>query len=208
MNKLIYTLQKLFILKKPVNTIKKNKLSILTILKKSAIRIDGIDNNIEIKQGNLKKIKIGITGNDNSIKILSGAFLRNLEIIIEGNGHNVFIGENAEIGGASIVCCGQSTNVTIGNDCLLASNISIKSCDGHAIYKNNEVINASKDITIDNHVWIAQDVSILKGVSIGRNSVVGINSLVTSNKFEPNVIIGGVPVKVINSNITWGKERV
>ena len=96
--------------------------------------------------------------------------------------------------------------VYLGEDCLLASNINIKSCDGHSIYQDGIVINNSQSVNIGKNVWIAQDVNILKGVEIGDNSIVGINSLVTSNKYPSNVILGGIPAKIIKKNIHWGKE--
>ena len=205
--KILIVLKSYLIIKKPWKTIKENSFLITSLLKSSRIHVNGKDNIVKIDNGNLKRIKIGVDGNGNSILIQSDVYIRNLEIIIQGNNHKLSIGEGVEIGGASIVCCGESSKVTIGENCLLASNIKIKSCDGHSIYKNNRVINNSKDIVIAQNVWIAQDVNILKGVSIGSNSVVGMNSLVTSNVFPKNVILGGSPAKIIKKEITWGKER-
>ena len=205
--KILLVLQKYLIVKKSFHTLKYNILNIMSIVRLSKIRINGIDNSVELNDGNFKRIKIGIDGNNNKIIIENDVYIRNLEIIIQGDNHMVVIGKRTEIGGMTVVCCGENSKVLIGDDCLLASNIDMKSCDGHAIYKNNEVINNSKDIIISNNVWISQDVKILKGVVIGSNSVVGINSLVTANTFDSNVIIGGIPAKVINRNITWGKER-
>ena len=104
------------------------------------------------------------------------------------------------------MCCGENSTVYLGEDCLLASNINIKSCDGHSICQDGIVINNSQSVNIGKNVWIAQDVNILKGVEIGNDSIVGINSLVTSNKYPSNVILGGVPAKIIKKNIHWKKE--
>lgn len=207
LNSFLLILQKYFIVKKPFSVINHNKFNIFSILKKSKIRINGSKNRIDINQGNFKKIKIGIDGNNNIILMEKDLFIRNLEIIIQGDNHTIYIGERTEIGGANIVCCGENSKISIGKDCLLASNIDLRSCDGHAIYQNNRIINNSKNIFISNNVWIAQNVNILKGANIGANSVVGMNSIVTSNNFNNNVIIAGVPAKVIKNNITWGKER-
>jgi len=204
--KILIAMQKYIILKTPWKTMKKNSLEIMSILHNSRIRIIGKENTLEIKKGNCKRIKIGIDGNNNSIFIEEDVYIRNLEIIIQGNNHIVHISKKVEIGGASIVCCGENSKVYLGEDCLLASNINIKSCDGHSVYQNGVVINNSQEVYIGQNVWIAQDVNILKGAKIGNNSVVGINSLVTSNNFPSNVIIGGVPAKIIKHNITWGKE--
>lgn len=204
--KIILNLQNYFIIKKVFTTFKNNKINILADLKSSRISINGKNNIVDIQKGDFKRIRIGITGNNNSLSIARNSKIRNLEINIIGDNHMVLLGERMALGGASIVCCGNSSQVNIGYDCLLASNINIKSCDGHAIYKNNEIINNSKEINIGNNVWIAQDVNILKGVSISDNSVVGMNSLVTSGKFDANVIIAGIPAKVIKTGITWSVE--
>ena len=204
---ILIAMQKYIILKKPWKTMKKNSFKIMSILKNSRIRITGKENTLEIKKGNHKRIKIGIDGNNNNIVIDADTYIRNLEIIVQGNNHLVHISKRVEIGGASMVCCGENSKIYLGKDCLLASNINIKSCDGHSIYQDGVVINNSNEIYIGHNVWIAQDVNILKGVKIGNDSVVGINSLVTSNNFPSNVILGGVPAKIIKHNITWGKER-
>jgi acetyltransferase-like isoleucine patch superfamily enzyme len=194
------------IVRKFFKVIKFNHIKLDTFLKGSKLEIKGYDNNIEIQNGSYKRVKIGINGNNNSIFIEKGVYIRNLHIIISGDNHKIFIGKNTEIGGCQIVCCGEDSNVTISKDCLLASNIEMRTCDGHAIYQDGKIINNSKDITIDEHVWIAQNVKILKGVKICRDSVVGINSLLTSNLFKSNVIIGGIPAKIIKENINWSKE--
>lgn len=204
--KLISKLLQYFIIKKPWKVLKHNGLIIIPILKSSKIRVNGEGNRLKIDTGNFKRLKIGIDGNNNSIVIDEGVYSRDFEIIVQGNNHSVYIGKKVEIGGANIVCCGENSKIHIGNNCLLASNINIKSCDGHSIYQNDKLINNSKEVVIGDNVWIAQDVNILKGVSIGNNSVVGISSLVTSNIFPSNVILGGVPAKIIKRNINWSKE--
>ena len=203
--KIFIAIQKYIIVKKAWRTIQKNSLEIMCILKNSKVRINGKENLLQINRGNYKRIKIGIDGNNNSVIIEENVYIRNLEIIIQGNNHTVFVSKRVEIGGASIVCCGENSKVYLGEDCLLA-NINIKSCDGHSIYQDDIVINNSQSVNIGKNVWIAQDVNILKGVEIGDNSIVGINSLVTSNKYPSNIILGGVPAKIIKKNITWGKE--
>lgn len=142
--KILMTLQIYMIIKKPWKTVKQNSLIIMSILKSSKIRVNGKENIVKIGSGNFKRIKIGIDGNNNSISIDEDVYIRNLELIVQGNDHIINIGKRVEIGGASIVCCGENSKVDLGNDRLLASNINIKSCDGHAIYQNDNVINNSK----------------------------------------------------------------
>jgi len=205
-NKFMISLQKYFFIKKPFLVLRNNLINISVILQRSKLVINGEDNEVSISSGNFKRMKININGNNNNLIIEENSHIRNLDILIQGNNHEIRIGSSANIGGASLVCCGQTSKILIGKDSLLASGINIKSCDGHAIYQDDKVINNSKEIIIGNMVWLAQNVTILKGVNIGNNSVVGINSTVTSNNFPENVILGGSPAKVLKTDINWGRE--
>lgn len=57
----------------------------------------------------------------------------------------------------------------------------------------------AKPITIGKNVWIGSKSVILQGVSIGDNCVVAVGAVVTKS-FGDNLIIGGVPAKVIKKN--------
>ena len=51
---------------------------------------------------------------------------------------------------------------------------------------------------IEKGVWIGAHVTVLAGVTIGRNAVVAAGAVVTKDVPE-NMIVGGVPAKVIRS---------
>ncbi len=48
-------------------------------------------------------------------------------------------------------------------------------------------------------------VSILKGATIFDNSIVAFGSIVTKSFTETNVIIAGIPAKIVKTNINWKK---
>ncbi len=202
---ILMNLQKYLLVKKPFKTIKSNDIFIMTYLKQSKIRIHGTNNIINIHNGDFKRIKVGIDGNNNNLIIKDNAIIRNLEIIIHGDNHNISIDEYINIGGAKIVSCGKPTSITIGKNCLLASNIELRSCDGHNIYQNNKIINNSQDIIISDNVWLGENVKILKGAKIGRDCIVGINSTVTSNSFSNGLILAGTPAKIVKEGVSWIK---
>lgn len=56
----------------------------------------------------------------------------------------------------------------------------------------------SAPIIINRNVWLGNKVTITKGVVLGAHSVVGANSVVTKS-FPQNVLIGGVPARIIRN---------
>lgn len=194
-------------IKKYFKVVKNNTLYIPCYLKNSRINIKGKNNTLSINKGNIKRLKVGITGNNNILTIQENTMLRDINIIIEGENLKVSIGKNTEVGGVHLVCCGKDSLITIGENCLLASNIEIRNCDGHAIIENNKIINHSKSVIISDNIWICQNVQILKDVHIGAHSIIGLNALVTKGNYPENVILAGSPAKIIKENITWDKNR-
>lgn len=98
--------------------------------------------------------------------------------------------------------------LVIGKNAQIGRDISIRTSDGHSIFKEDDILpyNEPQDILIGDNVWIAQRVTILKGSKISSNSVIGACSLVNKEFNEPNVIIAGNPAKVIKHNIRWERE--
>lgn len=174
---------------------------------KSRIRISGKNNRIIFRNGKYKNIHIGIDGNDNIIEIGEGVRIGSLKIMIQDSSSMIMIGQNTQIGEAKIVCCEYQDQVLIGKNNLIADDVEFWGCDGHSIYQNGERINCSSAINISDDVWIGRSVRILKGVTLYPNTVVGMGSLVTAREYPRNVLIAGLPAKVIKHNITWGAER-
>lgn len=99
--------------------------------------------------------------------------------------------------GCNIVCEGT---IEIGEDCAIAPNVLIRSCDSHQIVGHES--ESVKDIKIGNHVWIGQNAAILKGVTIGNGAIIGANSVVTKD-IPAHCIAVGNPAKVIRENVEW-----
>ena len=92
--------------------------------------------------------------------------------------------------------------IYIGDNALLGWNVTMLDGDGHNILKDADKINKAKDITIDNHCWLAANVTILKGVHLLENTIVPMGSIVTKSSLFPNCIYGATN-KVIKENIDW-----
>jgi acetyltransferase-like isoleucine patch superfamily enzyme len=83
-------------------------------------------------------------------------------------------------------------NVIIGYNCRI-SDSNFHDLDPKRRLKKDPDI---QEVIIGSNVFLGNDVTVLKGVCIGDNSVVAAGSIVTKS-FPENVIIGGVPAKII-----------
>lgn len=94
--------------------------------------------------------------------------------------------------------------ITIGVDFLCAWDVFISDSDWHTILGQNY----QKDITIGDHVWIANNNQILKGSIIGNNCIVASFSKVCNKIYPDNVLVGDIPAKIIKTNIEWNRDII
>lgn len=108
-------------------------------------------------------------------------------------GRNIFIGKNVFIN----CCCHfqDQGGVYIGDDVLIGSHVVLATIN-HGMAPGERKDNHLAPIHIGNGVWIGSHVTILPGVTIGDHSVIAAGAVVTKDVPE-NVIVGGVPAKVI-----------
>lgn len=142
----------------------------------------------------------------------------NAQIIVNGNSQimkgcfiEIMPGAIFEIGAGSSINEQSRIKVSrrlyVGNDCAISFKVHIIDSDIHKISKTdniNKVTNedVTKEIIIEDHVWIGTNVIILKGVRICKGSVIGAGSVVTKDIPE-HVLAAGNPCKVIKENIKW-----
>lgn len=170
---------------------------------------------------------VDIIGNDNQIVFYEGSELNINEIRIRGNKNRLVIGKNCRIkgdfvleGGNTCITVGDNTTVedasfsateskslSIGSDCMFSFQVSVKTSDSHSIIdlETGERINPAKDVVIEDHVWLAPNVSVLKGVTIGQGTVIGIGSVVVKSIPRHTLAVGS-PAKPIRSSISWDRE--
>lgn len=89
--------------------------------------------------------------------------------------------------------------IKIGKNTAIGPYVFIQDCDGHDVLDSGPSI---APVTIGENVWIGAGAKILKGVSIGDGCVVAAGAVVTKS-FPPKCLIGGVPAKLIKSDIEW-----
>ena len=89
--------------------------------------------------------------------------------------------------------------VTIGSHVNLAQGITVTALN-HNFEDTNERIDlqgiTTKQVIINDDVWIGANAVILPGVTIGRHAVVAAGAVVTTDVPE-NTVVGGVPAKII-----------
>lgn len=87
--------------------------------------------------------------------------------------------------------------ITIEDNVLIAPKVSLLS-EGHPLSPEERHALVPKPIHIKKNAWIGANATILQGVTIGENSVVAAGSVV-SNDVPDNVIVGGIPAKIIKN---------
>lgn len=108
-------------------------------------------------------------------------------------GKNITIGNNVYINAG---CKFQDQGgIYIGDETFIGHNVVLATLD-HDIDPNKRYLLHPAPIYIGKKVWIGAGAIITKGVTIGDNSIVAAGAVVTQDVPE-NVIVGGVPAKVI-----------
>ncbi|MCL2157215.1 MAG: acyltransferase [Methanobrevibacter sp.] len=120
---------------------------------------------------------------------------------------NTFLGDNVNFNGMKIQGKGK---VTIGNnfhsgiDCMIITDIHNYD-NGEAIPYDETII--SKDVVIEDNVWLANKVMILPGVKIKEGAIIQGGSVVV-NDIEKYAIAGGHPAKVFKYRNIEHYERL
>jgi acetyltransferase-like isoleucine patch superfamily enzyme len=95
--------------------------------------------------------------------------------------------------GGAYIAAFDNTTIEVGSGTIWAYNICLQTAN-HVPGNLKEYTTAS--IKIGRNCWLGNGVVITSGVELGDNVVVGANAVVTKS-FPSNVIIAGVPAKVI-----------
>ena len=127
-----------------------------------------------------------------------------LETLTTYGGHQyspqLVIGNNVSVEDYVHIGCAES--VTIGDGCLFASKVFItdhfhgKIASEDLSLRPNERPLSCTPVKIGNNVWLGENVSVMPGVTLGDNVIVGANAVVT-HSFPDNVVIAGIPARVI-----------
>lgn len=197
-----------------------------------SIENNGTDNVIDIADNaSFRRSRIVINGNNNKITLGKALIYELLVVNFKGNNktfevkpsskningvnftsirgdyQRFTIGENFSCGGIKVQMNDGNETCSIGDNCLFSWGIKIRTSDGHSVIDlvTGKAINLPKDVHIGDKVWVGEDCSFLKGATIPENVVVASNAVVTKTFSEKDTcsVIGGIPAKVLKSNVTW-----
>ncbi len=142
--------------------------------------------------------------NEGVITFKGPALFKYGSILIVGPFGRLELGNNFRFSSGSVIICYK--NIIIGDNCRVSWDTQIIDSDFHRILDKDGVqINPDKEIIIGDNCWIGNRTTINKGAFLGSDTVVASNSLV-NKKFEfSNVIIAGIPAKIIRSGISWSE---
>lgn len=108
-------------------------------------------------------------------------------------GKNIHVGKNVFINSG---CRFQDQGgITIGDGALIGHNVIFATLN-HSIDPRKRSDLHPAPIVIGNNVWIGANATVVPGVTIGDGAVIGAGAVVTRD-VPPNVIVGGVPAKII-----------
>lgn len=110
-------------------------------------------------------------------------------------GYNIEIGNNFYSNhNLTILDCAK---VTFGDNVFIGPNCAFYTAE-HPLdaETRNKGFEYARPITIGNNVWIGGGVNILSGITIGNNVVIAAGAVVTKD-IPSNVVIAGVPAKII-----------
>lgn len=61
-------------------------------------------------------------------------------------------------------------------------------------------VNVSEGASGGNHIYFAAGSKVMKNVHIADDVIIGANAVVTKDILEPDVVVGGIPAKIISHN--------
>lgn len=87
--------------------------------------------------------------------------------------------------------------ITIEDEVLIGPKVNLVT-ENHPLHPDDRRALITKPILIKRNAWIGAGATILPGVTIGENAVVAAGAVV-SKDVPANIIVGGVPAKMIKS---------
>jgi len=168
----------------------------------------GNNNTVKIYEP-LKRLHLSVKMyGDSEITIMPSLYLDRRLKIRGMHCCKLYIDSDLSTNSECLIQFSDKTDVYIGKNCMFSDFVEIRTGDGHTITDKDTdtVLNHNKSIYIGESVWVGKYVMILKGSKILNNTVVGARSLVSGVFDKGNVVIAGVPAKIIKQNVNWNRN--
>ena len=151
---------------------------------------------------------IRVSGNNNCVILKADSYVSGAELWVENNHCELSIGERTFVGHHShLACTEDGSKLTVGDDGMISSYVQVRTGDSHSITDmEGNRINKAQSVVIGNHCWLGEGSKVLKGVTLEGDDVVSTGAIVTKS-FGKNVLIGGIPARVLKENINWDESR-
>lgn len=181
-----------------------------SIFKHNRIITQGVGNRLEIGENSrVVDSMFFLIGSNNCFVLGDRCGISNAEAHLDGNGNAIQIGEGFTSGSGLRLSAFEGTKIEIGKDNMLSEDVYFRTSDGHSIVdEQDRRLNPAKDISVGDHCWFGKNTAILKGAHIGNNVIVGYGGVVCSGTIQNNVVIAGIPAKVVRNDVRWIRERV
>ena len=176
----------------------------------SRIQIVGDGNKLIMEKGcMLLNSLVKISGNNNEVVLKANSYISGAELWVENNGCRLEIGDGSFVGHHShLACTEDESRLIVGSDGMISSYVQIRTGDSHSIVDmDGNRINPAQSVFIGNHCWIGEGAKVMKGVTLEGDDVVSTGAIVTKS-FGKNLLIGGLPAKILKENINWKSERI
>jgi acetyltransferase-like isoleucine patch superfamily enzyme len=112
---------------------------------------------------------------------------------------NVYVGRNSHINHLCCVWADEHSQIILGDNLLMGPGVGIFASN-HATAKGRPITFQERrhaSIVIGDDVWLGAHSVITAGTHIANGVVVAAGAVVTKSITEENVIVGGVPAKII-----------
>ena len=126
-----------------------------------------------------------------------GGFWRKgcIEIQTRSKEAKISIGDSVYTNNNIFICALR--HISIGDYARIGQNVCIMDFEAHSTNPlERSKVGEIGTVEIEENVWIGNNVTILKNSKIGKNSIIATGAVV-SGVFPSNVIIGGIPARVI-----------
>lgn len=175
------------------------------------INVVGDHNLIVLHQPyNFSNSIINIRSSSNSVAIGPSVRPITLNISISNGDHQtVEIGKDFSCGQADFLMKEPYSCLKIGNNCMFSAKIEIMLGDSHQILDTSGVIkNWAKNITLGNNIWVGRSVKIMSGADVPDGCILAYASLINKKFDQPNATIGGIPAKILSTDIQWDRQSL